>query len=189
MRCSVFLRLSALSCLIFIANCELFYPDSQVERPEIIENDDPFSFASLLTNTPIGFNKLSYENLFHEHFSYHGNDNQIFSRRQEIDRLEQIQRLYNKVQVVWDTTSSSNDPPLFNPNDTITIYRKYSVTTFKETKDPTDTTKTILVQKKHNGTSRFDLIYHAIKNTWCILRWYDENSQTGLTIFHPEYSE
>lgn len=175
--------------LVAVSSCELFYPDAQVEKPEIVNNDDPFNFAGLLQNTQERFAKLNYEDLLNERFEYFGNDNQIFSRRQVLDRLDHIERLYDDVQVTWDTTAASNEPSVFNKNDTISVYRTYEVTTRKETPDPLDTTKTVLIEKKHLGTSRFDLIFHTFKNTWCILRWYDEHNQTGLTFFHPEYQE
>jgi hypothetical protein len=183
------LTIVSLFCLLCTSGCELFYPDAQVENPEIVKNDDPFAFAGLLQNTQERFSKLNYEDLFNERFTYFGNDNQVFSRRQELDRLDQIERLFDDIQVTWDTTAASNEPSVFNKSDTISLYRKYEVTTRKQVPDPTDTLKSILVEKKHFGTSRLDLVFHTFKNTWCILRWYDEQSQTGLTFFHPEYQE
>jgi hypothetical protein len=32
-------------------------------------------------------------------------------------------------------------------------------------------------------------MYHPFKNSWCILRWYDEKDEPGLTFFHPEFRE
>jgi hypothetical protein len=166
--------------LMVIGGCELFYPDSIVETPELVQNEDSLNFAGILDSTRERFTKLNYEDLFNERFTYHASDNQIFNRRQLLDRLDVIERSYDQIQVLWDTTAASNEPDIFNKQDTVALYRKYHLITFSSTAKQ---------QKDYYGRSRFDLMYHPFKNSWCILRWYDEKDEPGLTFFHPEFRE
>lgn len=158
------------------AGCSLFYPNDPVEYPE--EISDTFNFAGILVTTYEKFSKLNYEDLFNDNFEYHGNDYQVFFKRRLLDRLNQIEGTYDSIGVKWDTTSASNEPDIFDKNDTITLYRKYEIFTGQASDTLT-----------HKGRSRFDLVFHSIKNTWTIIQWYDEHDLPGVTFFHPEYRE
>jgi hypothetical protein len=175
-----------------LAGCDLFYPDDPVEYPQEQDTSDPFNFSGILNPTQARFAKTNYEDLFHENFAYHANDNQLFNRRQVSDHLYQSVRNYEKVQVAWDTTAaSSGEKTVFNDkSETYTVYREYALTTMQFVPDsmaPLDTSRHVLQEKKYYGRSRFDVVFHSLKNTWCILAWYDELDGPGLTFFHPDF--
>jgi hypothetical protein len=179
--------------VLALTGCGLLYPDeAEIEYPTPPELLDPFRFSDILRDTKERFAKLNREDLFHERFSYHGNDDQVFGRKPLFDRFDELERRYvrddggvldTSLFVTWIRNERSSEPLTFDKDDTVTVYRDYTITIRAEVPDslPHDT-----VIKGH---SRFELVFHSFKNTWSILEWHDSHDAPGLTFFHPEYRE
>lgn len=181
-----------------LAGCGLLYPgEDEIQYPEPPGTSDPFGFAAILQGTRERFASLNREDLFHESFKYHGNDQQVFGRKPLFDRLDELERRYLKENiggydttlfVAWTRSDEGSEPAPFDKSDTVTLYRDYMITIRAEVpgEQPNETG---IEDTQMKGHSRFELVFRSHKNSWAILEWYDSHDAPGLTFFHPEYSK
>jgi hypothetical protein len=154
---------------MLLCSCGLFSPRTEFEQPVGGDDNDPFSFASLLYGTPEEFTKLELNELFADSMVYTNtrSASNKYYKRDMINRLRSLQ-LTEKIVVSWNNNGNylPGSENIDLQNVTYTVKRKILPDSIVA-----------------SGTSRF-IITRSSKQNWQIMSWQDV-PETGPAFFLP----
>ncbi|MBD3346748.1 MAG: hypothetical protein GF401_16960 [Chitinivibrionales bacterium] len=161
-------------CLL-TASCGIFTP-RQDEEPLGPLKRDPLNFKAILDGTGDEFNKEDFEEMLHENFIYRTPVGETFYKTQMVIHIEKIMNNYgDNIGVEWKEDPDHQVRPVFDENDSVMVYRRYS---FSVQNPSTDSIISF------SGKSEFTFAFFQQKNTWTILEWYDIPDQRE-SFFDP----
>ena len=162
-----------ISLAAFFTGCGIFTPRDQFEEPDLISENDPFSFSALLKNSGQRFSRLHPDELFNDNLLYvdvNSGASFKYTKAQMKDRLRQIESKYPDFRVEWDEWNDSTSVIIA---DTIYLEEaRYSVFLSRESQEP-----------EYCGKSRFTIVRNQI---WQIYRWTDIPSGNKKSFFAPQ---
>jgi hypothetical protein len=126
-RRNVFQRTFAITSIIiasFLSGCGIFTPRDDFETPEkkSVAVVDRFNFATVISRaTAKTYTLQTYEKLFNDNFKYHDLNSEECDKNQFIKHLQQIENLYPRFSIVWDTITYAPDNIISGLKYTVTI--------------------------------------------------------------------
>jgi len=152
---------------MFFSGCGLFSPRENFEIPDPNVNSQPFSFESILDSIGEKFEKNGYEDVFIDSLIYQDMNSGVFSKKDLVSHLQQVQLEYKSMVVTW-----YKGEILSKKADTLILTNvNYKID---------------LNSGAENAiyTGRSDFTF-AKNNQWQIVKWVDYPSLAEKSIFSP----
>lgn len=161
--------------ILLFLNCGLFSPED-VESPDKIPDQDPFSWKDIPKSPNTGiFNFSYYTDVFAQDFTYE-NQSQIHGRSDFLTRLNFIQSNYSEISVTWSKGDTLSDPSLQNVYEAELRVRDYVVEVVNSNN----------IAEIYSGEANFTIKRDSTSNRWLLKRWRDKDT-AGVSFFNPSF--
>lgn len=161
-------KIFLLILILIFSSCGIFSPREDFELPDSNAGTQLFSFGSILDSVGEKFEKTGYEDIFIDSLIYQDMNSGVFSKKDLVSHLQQVQLEYKNMSVTW-----KKGEVLSKKDDTLILINVNYDVNLKSGVDSTD---------NYKGSSNFTF---AKNNQWQIVKWVDYPSLPGKSIFSP----